>query len=254
MKPTNIKVISNKEQLVSMAKEYYRDNPKLLQSINEFNRCYHQNDVFQWCFSSPFPSRLLHQALRTSHTEHLDQCRFLLADISYILRRSNQRQITRQLYRGMKLTNEVHNRLINHTGKLICLEGYFLWIKSKMTALKFASSSNHRTDLNPVLLKITCESSIPIGEISVKNSSTQIIFDLYTVFRVTHVNHGPVSVVRLELANEDGRSIAQGYRAKHKSESIQNLLDQLMTLPDPSVPIKRSLSSVKRSMAENKIR
>jgi hypothetical protein len=254
MKPTDSKVISNKEQLVSMAKEYYRDDPKLLQSINEFNHSYHRNDVLQWCFSSPFPSRLLHQALRTNHTEHLDRCRFLFIDISYILHRSNQRQISRELYRGMKLTDELLNRLMNHTGKLICPKGYFTWIKSKTTALKFACSSEHRTDLKPVLLKMTCEPSIPIGELSMKNAPTQIVLDLYTVFRVTYVNRGPVSSVRIEPADEDGRSIARGYRTKHKSESVQNLLDQLLILSKPSTLVRRSLSSVKRSMARNKIR
>ena len=78
-------------------------------------------------------------------------------DISYILHRSSERQISRELYRGMKLSNELLDRLTNHTGKLICPQPYFFWIRSKMTALKFASSTNYRTDLNPVLFKISCE-------------------------------------------------------------------------------------------------
>ena len=61
MKPTGTKVTSNKEQLIVMAKEHYRENPKILESIKEFNRSYKRNDVLQWCFSSPFPSRFLHQ-------------------------------------------------------------------------------------------------------------------------------------------------------------------------------------------------
>jgi hypothetical protein len=154
----------------------------------------------------------------------------------------------------MKLTNELLDRLMNHTSKLICLKGYFTWIKSKATALNFACSSKHRTDLKPVLLKMTCEPSTPIGELSVKNASTQIVFDLYTVFQVTYVNRGPVSVVRIEPADEDGRSIARGYRTKHKSESMQNLLDQLLILSSSPAPVKQSLSSVKQNMAQIKIR
>ena len=254
MKPTDMKVTSNKEKLVVMGKEHNRENPKILQAINEFNRSYKRNDVLQWCFSSSFPSRFLHQALRNCEIEHLDRCQFLFMDISYILHRPNDRQISRELYRGMKLTNDLLDRLVTHTGKLICPQPYFFWIKSKMTALKFACSTNYRTDLNPVLFKISCEPSTPIGELSMKGSPTQIVFDLYSVFRVIHVNRGPVSSVRLEPADEDARSIARGYRTKHKSESIQNLLAQLLIIPKPPVFLKRSLSSIKRSMAVKPVR
>lgn len=254
MKPTDGKVISNKQGLVAMSKEHYREYPKILPSINEFNRSYKRNDVLQWCFSSPFPSRFLHQSLRNCEIEHLDRCRFLFLDISYVLHRPNERQISRELYRGMKLSNDLLEQLTNHTGKLICPQAYFFWIKSKMTALKFASSTNYRTDLNPVLFKISCEPSSPVGEISTNDSPTQIVFDLYSVFRVIYVNRGPVSTVRLELADEDARSIVRGYRTKHKSETIQSLLDQLFIVQKPPVPIKRSLSSLKQSMAEKPIR
>lgn len=254
IKPTDTKMTSTKEKLVAMVKEHYRENAKILQSINEFNRSYKRNDALQWCFASPFPSRFLHQALRNCEIEHLDRCRFLFMDVSYVVHRPNDRQISRDLYRGMKLTNELLDRLANHTGKLICPQPYFFWIKSKMTALKFASSPNYRTDLNPVLFKISCEPSISIGEISMKNSPTQIVFDLYSVFKVIYVNRGPVTSIRLESAEEDAKSIARGYRTKHKSESIQNLLAQLLIVPKPPVFIKRTLSSIKRSIAEKPVR
>lgn len=237
-----------------MAKEYYHEKPKIIQFIDEFDRSYKRNDVLQWCFSSTFPACFLRQALRNCENEYLDRCRFLFIDISYVLHRSNERQICREFYRGMKLTDELLDGLINHTGKLICLQPYFFWIRSKTTALKFACSSNYRMDLNPVLFKISCEPSVPIGEALMKNAPSQTIFDLYSVFRVTHVHRGPVSSIRLELADEDARNIARGYRTKHRSESIQNLLGQLLIVPKPPVTIKRVLRLVKRNMAENSIR
>jgi hypothetical protein len=133
----------------------------------------------------------------------------------------------------MKLTNEVLDKLGKHTGKLICPKDFLTCTKSRKGALAIASSLDHRSDLMPVLFKINCDSSVAIAELSMKDSVVINVFDMFTVFRVKYVNRGPVSVIKIEPADEDGRSLAREYRKKHDSESVQNLLDQLLA---PSKP------------------
>jgi hypothetical protein len=142
----------------------------------------------------------------------------------------------RQFYRGMKVTREGLEKLMKHTSKLICPKGFFICNKSKNAALNLARSSDYRPDLRPVLFKIHCPPSVSIGELPVIGFDGLIVFDVYTTFRVKYVNRGPVSIVKLEPADEIGRNLARDYRMKYKSENVYSLLDQLSTLPKPPAP------------------
>jgi hypothetical protein len=226
-----------------MGEHYYRGNIKLNQWINEFDQSYNKNDALQWCFSSPFPSRFLLRALRFHNVEHLHACRFLLTDVSHIIQRQSNKKSSCELYKGMKMTNEFLDKLENYTGKLICPKGFLICSQSRKGALEVASSLDHRPDLMPVLFKITYDRSVPLVELSNKDVGSLMIFDVYTVFRVKYVNRGQVSIVKIEPANEDGRKLALEYRNKYESESIQNLLDELLSPPKPPVrlpPLQRS--------------
>jgi hypothetical protein len=214
-----------------MSEKYYRGNTKLLKSLDDFDYCYEQNDALQWCFYSPFPSHFLRRALSSRNTEHIDLCRFLINDVSDVLNQSTIYETNRQFYRGMKITNEGLEKLIKHTGKLICPKGFFTCNKSRKVALDLACSPNYRPDLQPVLFKVNCPPSVPLGEVPTVGTAGLMVFDVYTAFRVKYVNRGPVSVVKLEPADEDGRNLAYEYRMQHKSESVHDLLNQLSAFP-----------------------
>jgi hypothetical protein len=144
----------------------------------------------------------------------------------------------------MKMTNEYLDKLENHFGELICPKGFLLCSQSRKTALEIASSPNHRPDLIPVLFKITYDRSVPIAELPKKNAAPLMVFDIFTVFRVKYVNRGPVSIVKLEPADEDGRRLGREYRMKYESESVQDLLEQLLSPPKPPArlpPLQLSL-------------
>jgi len=126
------------------------------------------------------------------------------------------------------MTNEFLDKLENHFGELICTKGFLTCSQSRRVALEAANSPEHRPDLVPVLFKITYDRSVPLAELSNKSTASSMVFDIYTAFRVKYVNRGQVSIVKIELADEDGRQLARDYRMKHRSESVQTLLDQLL--------------------------
>jgi hypothetical protein len=231
-----------------------------LKSVDDFDYCYERSDVLQWCFSFPFPSRFLHHALSSCDAKYIDLCHFLINDISRVLKQSNDFKANRQVYRGLKVTNEGLKKLMEHTGKLICPKGFFTCMKSRKAALDFARSSDYRIDLRPLLFKINYPPSVPIGEIPMTGTSGLIVFDVYTAFRVKSVDRGPVSVVKLEPADEDGRDLARAYRAQYQSENVQSLLDELSTLSKPLSrlpPIQRPPpppSSVTPTVTSKKVR
>jgi hypothetical protein len=73
-----------------------------------------------------------------------------------------------------------------------------------------------RPNLRHVLFEINCKSSIIIGELCVKDTS---VFDVYTAFLVKWVSRGPISIIKLEPTDDDGRSLAREYRMKYKSDN-----------------------------------
>lgn len=234
--------MSNKEKFITKAEKYYRGNTRYLKCLDEFDYCYEQNDALQWCFSSPFPSHFIYHALRTRNTKYIDLCRFLINDVSRVLQQPMNFKANRQFFRGLKVTNEELEKLMKHTGKLICPKGFFTCNKSRKAALDFARTVDYRLDLRPVLFKINCPPSVPIGELPMQGIAGLAVFDVDTAFRVKCVNHGPVSIVKLEPADTDGRNLARAYRMNYKSENVQNLLEQLVAAPKPPArlpPIQR---------------
>lgn len=231
-----MKHLSNKEKFIEIAEKYYLGNTKFSHSIIEFNQCYDKNNALQWCFISPFPSYFLRSTLRSHNIENLHACQFLLNDVSRIIQQQSNKKSSCELYKGMKMTNEYLDKLENHFGELICSKDYLLCSQSRKTALEMASSPDHRPDLMSVLFKITYDRSIPIAEISNKDSSSSLIlFDVYTVFRVKYVNRGQISIVKIDPADEDGRKQAREYRMKYQSETVENLLEQVLSPPKPPV-------------------
>lgn len=204
---------------------------KLLKSLDDFDYCYERNEVLQWCFVSPFPSEFLHQALLTRHHEHIDRCRFLLKDISKYLHQPNEHKTPRQFFKGLKISRSKLEHLSKHTGKLICPKGFFTCQKSRKLAIDVARGNNYRPDLRSVLFKIICPPNVPCGEVP---SIGLVVFDVYMAFRIKCVNRGPISIVKLEPADDDGRNCARNYRTINKTDNLDRLLEQLAELPKPS--------------------
>jgi len=228
-----------------------------LESLDGFDYCYEQSEALQWCFSSPFPSHFIHHALRSLDTEYIDLCRFLIDDVSRLLQQPMDFNANHRFYRGLKVTREGLQKLTKHTGKLICPKGFFTCTKSKKVALDLAQLPNYRLDLRPVLFKINCPPSVLIGEIRLTGTPGLIVFDVYTAFRVKSVKRGPVSIVKLEPADEDGRNLALAYRMIYKSQNVQSLLDQLLEVSKPPArlpSIQESSLNVIPKMMPKKVR
>jgi hypothetical protein len=232
----NRKASSNKHALIERARQYYRDNGRIIEQIEELDKSYRPAEAINWCFRSPFPSRLLLHALRYHNKEHLSICRFLFADTSRFFQQQPKCKSSEQFYRGMKLSSELLDRFESHVGQLMCTSGFFPCTKSRTNALTLASLPTYRPDLLPVLFKIDCDPSSLFTEISNKHSAPIIAFDVCMAFRVVYVNRGQMSVVKMKAAREIGKKSALEYLEKHKGETLHSLLDELLRPPKPPTP------------------
>ncbi|CAF0910435.1 unnamed protein product [Rotaria sordida] len=236
----NRKGSSNRNGLIEIARRYYRDNTRIIEIIEEFEKSYRHADVISWCFRSPFPTRFLLHALRSHNKAQLSVCRFLFADASRFFQQHSKHKSSDQVYRGMKLSSELLDKFETHVGQLICTSGFFPCTKSRTNALTLASLPTYRPDLLSVLFKIDCDASSLFTELSNKHSTSLIAFDACMAFRIVYVNRGQMSTVKLKTAGDAGKKIALEYLEKHPSETIQSLRDELLKPPKPPTPPPRT--------------
>ena len=216
-----------------MARHHYRENARIIELITEFEKSYRPVDVINWCLRSPFPTRFLLYALRSHTKTQLNICRFLFVDASRYFQQNPKRKSSDQVYRGMKLSNQLLDKFEGHVGQLICTSGFFPCTKSRTNALALASLPTYRSDLLPVLFKIDCDASSLLTELANKNSSPIIAFDVCLAFRVVYINRGLMSVIKMKTTGDAGRKIALEYLGKHTDETLQSLMDELLRPPTP---------------------
>jgi len=232
----NRKLSINKQTFFDMTRFYYRDNARIIEIINEFEKSYRPNESIHWCCRSPFPTRFLLHALRSHSKTRLTVCRFLFADSTRLVQQQPKRKTSEQFYRGMKLSSQILDEFEHQIGRIVCTSSFFPCTKSRTNALTLASLPTYRPDLLSVFFKIDCDTSSLYAEVAQKNSPTQIVFDVCTSFRIVHVNRGPMSIVKMKTAADAGKKIALDYLENNKDQTIQSMLDELLKPPKPSTP------------------
>ena len=233
-----------KNNLVEQARSYYRGNPKSLKLVDEFDKSYRPNDSLRWCLRSPFPWRPLRCALMSRTTNLLSSYQFLILDATRILQQQSKNSGQGQVYRGLKLSNELVDLFEAHTGELVCTNGFFICTKARNSELQLAATAGYRTDLTSVLFKIDYDASARYAEVAIENGSSVFVFDVATSFRVVCVNRGTMSIIKMKTAPDEGGKLASEYKKKNKEKTIKMLLDELsppppvppLPVPSPSVP------------------
>ena len=218
-----------------MARNYYRGNAKILMMIDTFRQLYRSNDALRWCLRCPFPARPLNHALHSRDSERLNFYSFLLNDVRCAIKQ-HKRNSAIHLYKGMKVSSDLLDSLVEHVGKLISTSGFFVCTTSRTSAWSLALSPSQRPDLFPVLFSITSDRSTPFAEISIDKRSDSIMFDIYTTFRLIDVSKGKVSIVKLKMADKQGKQVTREYKSIHEGKDIDTLLNELLTISKPSTP------------------
>ncbi len=209
-----------------------------MKAVDEFDKGYRSNDSLRWCFSSSFPSRLLRYALLVRMEELFLPYQFLITDAIRVIQQQSKRPGHGQLFRGMKLPNELVDMFETHTGQLVCANGFFTCSKLRNIELQSAALPGYRTDLSSVLFKINFDASARFAEVSMENGSTIVVFDVATSFRIECVSRGTMSIIKLKTVSDEGKKLALQYKENNKGKTVQMLLDELSAPPKPPTPPK----------------
>lgn len=172
-------------------------------------------------------------ALLSRMVELVSPYRFLIIDVICLIQQESKRSSHEQLFRGMKLSNDLVKMFEKHTGQLVCANGFFMCSKSRNIELQRAASPGYRTDLSSVLFKIDVDTSARFAEVSLDNNSTIVVFDVATSFRVVCVSQGTISIIKLKTNSDEGKKLALTYKENNKDKTVPMLLDELSVPPKP---------------------
>ena len=231
---------SSKSEMLTICRQYYRNNSRELTRIDQFERSYKPDDAIRWYTKQSFIYKLVNQALRREDIALLRKFRFFIIDLSSRLANEHRKMLetnisTLTLYRGTNLSKKELEKFSINVGQLIATNGFWSTSRSRGRALLFAKKSSRPSDILSVLFEIKCNvkengKNAVFADISTLGEhpiEEEVLFDLSTCFRIDGVHEDKdVTVINLSLSN-DGQSEAQKF-FKEKRNEIENENLELM--------------------------
>lgn len=152
MKPTK----TDKNELITVCRKEYEDNPLELKILDEFENEYVSNRSLWWYTRESFLYRLMNKALRVQNIDLLYLFRFFIRDIRNQLEEYRCSSLIR-LYRGQLISNEELKILKNSIGQLISINSFLSTSTNRQLALSFLQSSTSTDDLQRILFEIDAD-------------------------------------------------------------------------------------------------
>jgi len=140
---------SNKDELIQILQEKYKDNQHELSLINNFNMNYRKNDAIQWYKEESCIYRELNAALRSTCLNRILAYRFFIRDLSLQLKeeQNNLLDINDEnviyLYSGKRTSDIEIDRLKNlKSDCLISIDSFFSTSRNESVANNFMKGSD----------------------------------------------------------------------------------------------------------------
>ena len=229
--------------MITVCRQYYRDSPRELTQINQFEKTYTKAECIRWYTRETFVYKMVNKALRTEDIQQLHTFRFYITDLSSSLadewknRSIDDEQIRTKIYRGAQLLSNELEQFQSNEGHLISINGYLSASRLERVAEMFSKNEPRRIDSRPVIFEIECDHQCSIfadiARFSDFPDEEEVLFDLGAVFKVERVCPSD-SLWKIYLtATNEGREIAREYIEETKKElhgdSVVILFGSLLT-------------------------
>ncbi|CAF4208334.1 unnamed protein product, partial [Adineta steineri] len=224
---TNKAVEHYQEQAIEILAVYccnlYTGNINELNVIDEFKSDYDPKHAIWWYTRECFIYQMLNRALRTLDADIIVRIGFFIHDLHqqidqlYKQQLPNYRGKTFIVYRGQGLLKSHFDKLRETEGGLMSFNNFLSTSMNKDVSLDFAERGSTKADMVGILFIMTIvprNSSTPfasIKEVSYYEVEDEILFSMYTVFRIGAVkqmdNNDQLYEVELQLIADDDRQL-----------------------------------------------
>jgi tetratricopeptide (TPR) repeat protein len=203
---------TDKQQLITLCKNAYRNNNTQLALVREFENEYSADKALWWYTRDSFLYRMLNKALRVQNIDLLFLFRFVIGDM-YRQLKQNQCQSPIRVYRGQVISDDELNTLRRSMGEFISTNSFFSTSASRHKALGFLNSSEISNDLHRVLFVIDADPSVvtskPFADIrsfSDFGNECEVLFMIGCIFRLADIRrekNEQIWVIQMKLCGDD---------------------------------------------------
>ena len=203
---------TDKQQLITLCKNAYKNNATQLALVCEFEREYSSEKTLWWYSRDSFLYKMLNKALRVQNIDLLFLFRFVIGDMCRQLQQ-NQYQSRVRVYRGQVMSKDELNILERSIGDFISINSFFSTSIDRHKASGFLNSSVVSNDLDRVLFVIDADprvvTSKPFADISSLSdfsNECEVLFMIGCVFRLTDIrrdNNEQIWVIEMKLCDDD---------------------------------------------------
>lgn len=222
---------SEKDDLISLCKQEYKNNSHELLIINDFEKNYSPNQAIWWYTRQSFIYRLLNKALRVQNIDLMYLFRFFIRDLkNHLITYQSDTQI--RVYRGQLMFKDELEKLKISIGKYISINSFFSTSFNRNLALVFSQNSH---DYERVLFEIDANpQSIgvkPFAEIKTLSffpDESEVLFMLGSIFQLIQINksNDNIWIIHMKLSSgndHDLKPIFESMRTRHSQDQTDIL-------------------------------
>lgn len=186
----------SKEEMLNICRNYYRNNKKEMDKIEQFRVSYTSDKAIEWYTDECFLYKLLNKALRVEDIELLHTFRFFIIDLCAAIEQESlqwKNKTVLSTFRGTLIPSEELERLRENKGKVISINGFLSTSRNIDVALAFAGESLSHTLFQAVLFEIEVNSSmrtVVFADVEKKSRMTdeeEVLFTLNSLFKIESV-------------------------------------------------------------------
>ncbi|CAF1206992.1 unnamed protein product [Adineta steineri] len=207
------------KRLAASCREIFTDNTAELKIIDEFQRNYHPQEAIWWYTRECFIYQMVNRAFQVLDVDIIIKMGFFLRDLHEQIQNLYEQQVSNYgrkpfvVYRGQGLMKPYFEKLEAVKGGLMSFDSFLSTTKDKEVSLHFARNASTKSDMVGILFIMfidPCLNSAPfasIKEMSYFKAENEILFSMYTVFRVDAIkqmdNKNQLYQVELQLISDD---------------------------------------------------
>ncbi|CAF1438128.1 unnamed protein product [Didymodactylos carnosus] len=220
-----------KEQLIQLCRNTYKDNQTELNNVREFEHEYESQNALRWYTREAFVYRMINKAFRMRNVEVLLLFRMIIQDIQQQLIQE-QLQTTVCLYRGQLMSKEEISELGRLSGKLISMNSFLSTSRSRAYAEMLLDGTDSDITKKGVLFEIEADPRLPnmkpfadISRYSQFTDEQEVLFMAGCIFRIEEVRQDEtMTFIKLILCSSDNHELKELFdHAKQETGSVVTL-------------------------------
>jgi tetratricopeptide (TPR) repeat protein len=236
---------NDKNELISISKEIYKNNEIELNNISKFEQEYTPERAIKWYTKDSFLSRLLQKALQTQNIDVIFLFHFFIVDVRQELeKRQGTERI--QAYRSQLMSKDELKKLQNPIGQFISINSF---LSATMDSGCAQAHLETNDSLERVLFEIQADPRFAKNKPFAKIQSYQddkedeVLFMLGSIFeigKIKLINDG-IWMIQLKLCSDDNLQLDSTNDHKNKLVSFGQVLVTMGKLEEAEIYYQRLL-------------